>query len=95
MVPTYFSRIIALLKNEYLITCFVMNLHACNDDGEDEEMEEEEVQKVQEEKVKEEKEEVKEKEVVVNGLGTSSVCFFSARAFRSSSLSRIIIVKFT
>ena len=60
-------------------------------------MEEEEVQKVQEEEVKEEEEEVKkvkEEVVVLNGLETSSVCFFSARAFRSSSLSRIIIVKF-
>ena len=48
--------------------------------------------------MKEEEEEVKkvkEEVVVVNDLETSSVCFFSARAFRSSSLSRIIIVKFT
>ena len=48
-----------------------MNLHACNDGGEDEEMEKEEVQYVQKEKVKEEKEEVKklkEEVVVVNGF---------------------------
>ena len=66
-----------------------------HDIGEGDEMKKEEVQKVQDEEVKEEKEEVlevKEKEVLVNGLETSSVCFFSARAFRSSSLSRIIII---
>ena len=45
--------------------------------------------------MKEEEEEVKkvkEEVVVIYGLETSSVCFFSARAFRSSSLSRIIII---
>ena len=47
-------------KNEYFITCIVMQFSCMHDIGEGDEMKKEEVQKVQEEEMKGEKEEVKE-----------------------------------